>query len=197
MKKEDREQRFITEVRAINSDSDTEMILEGYAAVYGDTANIGGWFNETIERGAFEGADLTDVPLKYNHNDGTPILARTRNKSLELIPDDKGLKIRATLLDTSDAVDMYKRVKAGLIDKMSFAFTVDEETWDYNTEPITRKINKFRKIYDVSVVDVPAYDGTGIYARSAELLESNRPPKPEGRKKVNADIAGLMVMYRS
>ncbi len=153
-----------------------KMIIEGYAAVYDDETLIGSedfGFFERIEKGAFEGANMKDVPLKYNHSDAVPILARTRNKSLELKTDDKGLFIRAELLDTQDNIDMYKRIKAGLIDKMSFAFTVrkDGETWEKGKTP-KRSIKQFDRIFDVSVVDVPAYEGTSIYARSLELADA-------------------------
>ena len=66
---------------------ENKLIIEGYAALYDSETFIGydGWgFYEVIEKGAFEGADLRDVPLKYNHLDAVPILARTRNKSLVL-----------------------------------------------------------------------------------------------------------------
>ena len=157
-------------------DDGTEgLIIEGYAAVYDSFADIGGMFTETIERGAFDHADMRDVPLKYNHVDNVPILARTRNKSLTLIPDEKGLKIRAELLDTTDGVDMYKRIKAGLIDKMSFAFTIPEggDTWtrDENGNK-TRTIKRFDRVFDVSVVDMPAYEDTNIFARSKELADA-------------------------
>ena len=152
------------------------MVIEGYAAVYDSETMIGDpeWgFYERIEKGAFDKADLRDVPLKYNHCDAVPILARTRNKSLTLTPDEKGLKIRAELLDTTEGVDMYKRIKAGLIDKMSFAFTVREsdEEWEKGKPP-HRTIKRFDRIFDVSVVDFPAYEDTSIYARTKELAEA-------------------------
>lgn len=159
----------------VKRDDGTEgLIIEGYAAVYDETADIGGMFNETIARGAFDSADMRDVPLKYNHVDNVPILARTRNKSLVLMPDEKGLKIRAELLDTTDGVDMYKRIKAGLIDKMSFAFTIADggETWERKDGAKFRTITKFDKIFDVSVVDSPAYENTSIFARSKEIADA-------------------------
>ena len=160
------------------SEDEGKMVIEGYAAVYDSETLIGDetWgFYERIAKGAFEGANMKDVPLKYNHENAVPILARTRNKSLTLTPDDKGLKIRAELLDTTDGVDMYKRIKAGLIDKMSFAFTVREEVVsDQDKTTPKRTIKKFDRIFDVSVVDTPAYDDTSIYARSRELSEGWR-----------------------
>lgn len=148
------------------------LIIEGYAAVYNSLADIGGWFDEIIAPAAFDGADMRDVPMKYNHSDVVPILARTRNNSLTLTPDERGLHVRAELLDTTDGVDMYKRIKAGLIDKMSFAFTIANDVWDEVDGKRRRTILKFDRIFDVSVVDVPAYDETSIFARSKEIADA-------------------------
>lgn len=168
---------FNISYREAEGEEVAKMIIEGYAAVYNSETIIGfdDWaFKEVIERGAFDGANLKDVPLKYNHSDEVPILARTRNKSLKLTVDDKGLKIYAELLDTTDGIDMYKRIKAGLIDKMSFAFTVSDEEIDTSGKMPIRRIKKFDKIFDVSVVDTPAYEDTSVFARSRELAEAWR-----------------------
>lgn len=170
-----------------------KMIIEGYAAVYDSETNIGGMFTETIAKGAFDDANIKDVPLKYNHSDVVPILARTRNKSLTLTPDDKGLKIRAELLDTTDSRDMFTRIKAGLLDKMSFAFSVnpDGETWTTDDNGFQRRtITKFDRIFDVSVVDTPAYDETEIYARSKAIADANAQT-PDGAKIDTAEKRGL------
>lgn len=183
-------------------DGSGKMIIEGYAALYDDETLIGSedfGFFERIEKGAFDGANMKDVPLKYNHSDAVPILARTRNKSLELKTDDKGLFIRAELLDTQDNIDMYKRIKAGLIDKMSFAFTVksEGETWEKGKIP-KRSIKKFDRIFDVSVVDIPAYENTSIYARSLEMCETFKgtveTEKSEKRK--DYSISNLIKQYK-
>lgn len=177
-----------------------KMIIEGYAAVYDQEALIGDedyGFYERIAKGAFDGANMKDVPLKYNHSDNVPILARTRNKSLELKTDDKGLFIRAELLDTQDNIDMYKRIQAGLIDKMSFAFTVkaDGQEWERGKVP-KRTIKKFDRIFDVSIVSEPAYDGTSVFARSLELANSHIvEEKAESKKDTNINI--LITQYRS
>ena len=163
-----------------------KLIIEGYASIYDSETLIGDedWgFYERIEKGAFEKANMKDVPLKYNHSDDVPILARTRNKSLVLTPDEKGLHVHAELLDTTDGVDMYKRIKAGLIDKMSFAFTIAKGGDEYKSESGKiphRTIKQFERIYDVSVVDNPAYEETSICARSRELVEAWRGKKPDG-----------------
>lgn len=190
---------FKIEMRKDDDADSDKMIIEGYAAVFDSETLIGSedWgFYESIDKRAFEGANMKDVPLKYNHSDAVPILARTRNKSLELSVDDKGLFIRAELLDTQDSVDMYKRIKAGLIDKMSFAFTVKDEDVRYvKDENPHRKILKFDRIFDVSVVDTPAYDDTSIYARSLEHAEAWKRQAEAEKGKTNYYIKSLITMY--
>ena len=91
----------IREVRAIDND---KMIIEGYAIVFDEPTDIG--YVEVIERGALDNCDMRDVCLKYNHEDTWLIMARTRNKSLQLSVDDHGLKIYAELIDTQTNRDV-------------------------------------------------------------------------------------------
>jgi len=112
---------------------------------------------------------MKDVILKYNHDDSHLLLARTRNNSLQLKIDDKGLWIRAELIDTTSNIDVYKSVQARLLDKMSVAFTVEKDEKDYDNN--TRRILQFDKIFDVSIVDVPFYDTTEVSARSLQNQE--------------------------
>lgn len=150
------------------------MVLEGYAIVFGQETLIGDGkrgFREVILPGALEGADMTDVPLRYNHADSFLTMAGTKNGSLKLIPDEKGLRIVAELLDTQANRDVYKMVRSGLLDKMSFAFTVKAQEWDRGGEMPLRKIASIERLYDVSIVDLPAYEGTSVYSRSLELAE--------------------------
>lgn len=161
-----KEIRMVTgEFRAIESPD--EMIIEGYPITFNAPATHFG-MTEVIDAMALEGTDLTDVPLRYNHEESFLILARTRNGSLELSVDDVGLKMRASLLDTSSNIDIYKSIQAGLLDKMSFAFTVDEEEDDFDFETDTRTIKRIKKLWDVSVVDVPYYDSTSVGARKMD-----------------------------
>ena len=103
------------------------------------------------------------------------LMARTRNNSLQLIKDERGLKIVAELIDTQSNRDIYKSIQEGLIDKMSFAFTVSDrgDNWTYGDDETLREVTGIKKLYDVSVVDTPFYDTTSVFARSFELLENN------------------------
>ena len=156
-------------------ENEGKMILEGYAIVFEQETLIGDeerGFKEVISRTALTETLMRDVPLKYNHMDSFLILARTKNKSLVLEVDNIGLKVRAELLDTHSNEDVYKMVRAGLLDKMSFAFTVAKQSWDRSGKVPVRRIESIDRLYDVSVVDVPAYEGTSIYSRSLELVDA-------------------------
>ena len=138
---------------------DGKMEIKGYAAVFNSPETYG--YTEVIDSRAFDGADMSDVVLRYNHNDSFMVLARTRNHSLNLNVDEKGLMIDATLQDDiTDHRNIFNAIKSGLIDKQSFAFTVDEDNYDYDTD--TRTITKIGKVFDVSVVDQPFYNATDV-----------------------------------
>lgn len=169
-------ERRLIEMRAVEND-DNKMLIEGYAIMFDKptTHQYGSRkFTETIKKGALDKTDMKDVPMRYNHNDNVMIMARTRNKSLKLTVDEKGLKVEADLLDTQSNRDLYKAIKEGLIDKMSFAFNVADggDTWTFGEKETTREVNNIAKLWDVSVVDTPFYDSTSVYTRSFELLES-------------------------
>lgn len=138
---------------------DGKMEIKGYAAVFNSPETYD--YTEVIDSKAFDDADMSDVVLRYNHNDSFMVLARTRNKSLNLSVDEKGLMIDATLQDDiTEHKNIYNAIKSGLIDKQSFAFTVEEDNYDYDTD--TRTITKIGKLFDVSVVDQPFYNATDV-----------------------------------
>ena len=156
---------------------ESRMVIEGYPIVFDKEAFIGGddwgWW-EKVDRHAFDETDMSDVVFRYNHNDNFEILARTRNKSLTLSVDDKGVFMHAELIDTNTNRDIYKMVKEKLLTEGSFAFTVTDHKIEgsKNGRP-QRTITGIGKLFDVSVCDNGAYgDLTEIYARSRDLVET-------------------------
>jgi HK97 family phage prohead protease len=144
------------------------MMLEGYAALYNDVTQIGN-FREMIAPGAFREVMDDDVRLLLNH-DGAP-LARTKNGTLKLTDDEKGLHYRAELVDTQAGRDLYTMVQRGDITQSSFGFTIGEQEI---SEDGTRVITLVSRLLDVSPVSFPAYVNTEVSARSEGATE-----KPE------------------
>jgi uncharacterized protein len=162
----------------VRADEDGNTI-EGHAAVFDQRTNIGGWFYEIIERGAFNGTDFDDVLFSTNHDLRKIPLARSRrnnvNSTLQLSVDEKGLYIKAKL-DTennSEAKSLYSSVNRGDMDGMSFIFWVKDEKWeDLDSDMPTRRIQKIKKVMEVSAVTFPAYSGTDINARDKQALDN-------------------------
>lgn len=171
------------------------MIVEGYAAVFNSRTLLweseysGYRYMEEIAPGAFDGADLSRTVFKYNHDDSGLVLARASNNTLSLSTDEHGLKVRAEIADTTTGRDLYTLIKRGDLDKMSFGFTISGQTVEEDKEnkEYIRRITAFDTIYDVSVVDFPAYDDTSIEARSdqAEFFkELEKKEMAERRRKL-------------
>ncbi|MBB6675987.1 HK97 family phage prohead protease [Cohnella lubricantis] len=171
----DREFReFEFEIRAAAAGEGTEeeaLYVEGYAVRFNEVTVLWEYDNiqykEKVDPGALRDADMSDVIFNYNH--GGKVMARTRNKTLELKVDSKGLFIRARLDGTEEGRKLYEEIKGGYIDRMSYAYTTLETSYDSETR--TRTILRIKKLYDVSAVDIPAYDTTSISARSAFEME--------------------------
>ena len=151
-----------------------ELYVEGYAVRFDSPTVLfeygGTEYKEQIDRHAFDGALMEDVIFNYNH--GGKVLARTRNDTLWLTVDDTGVFVRARLDGTEEGRKLYEEIAGGYIDRMSFAFTVREE--GYDEEDYLWTIQKVKRLYDVSAVDIPAYDDTSITARRAAVEDSQR-----------------------
>ena len=160
---------------SIDDSQDQKMLIQGYAIRFNEPAVFdvdGVEYREVIDPRALDKTDMRDVPLRYNHSDNVMVMARTRNKTLQLIKDDEGLRILADLANTTAGRDLYELIKRGDVDKMSFAFTVARD--DYDVETRTRRILAVDKIFDVSAVDSPAYETTSISVRSYFEAEAEK-----------------------
>jgi hypothetical protein len=194
---------MIKEVRLADvkfEEAEGKMTLEGYAIIFNQETLIGNeehGFMESIDHRALQNAQMKDVPMKYNHMDSFLIIARTKNKSLTLSVDNIGLKVQAELVDTQSNQDIYKMVRSGLLDKMSFAFTVEEQTWNKEGKIPKRTITKIGRLYDVSVVDTPAYDSTSIYARSLESMDVELKAMELEEQKKHVDVMKKKIRIKT
>ena len=194
---------FVFEVRAENNEQYGDFIT-GRPIVYNSRTDIGG-FDEIIESGALDNADLRDVRFLVNHNTDMIPLARSRNNNanstMQMSIDSDGMNIRVNL-DTennTDARNLYSAIKRGDIDGMSFMFTVDGDSWDaLESEHPTRHINKIGKVFEVSAVTFPAYPETTISARAAETLESARATLESAKRSgENIEVERLKAIIKT
>lgn len=192
------------EVRAAEpteGENPTAMIIEGKAITFEDETLLfhDKWDDkdvfEKIDRRALEGADVSDVFLKYNHSDQIMVMARTKNKTLHLITKEDGLYIRAELANTTAGRDLYELVKRGDIDKMSFAFSIEQERTDEDADKVTYTVMKIRKLYDVAAVPLPAYDNTQLYARRLGDVETRRT-EAEAKKQAELKLQRQRAMLK-
>ncbi len=184
--KPDREYRSLNEFAAAENEPYT---VRGYASTFEPYVlfSIDGTdYSERIERGAFAEADMRDVVFLYNHEG--QVMARSKNKTLEVGEDEKGLWIKADLGSTARSKEMYDEIRSGLVDQMSFAFTVAPDGERYDRDTHTRVITRVKKIYDVSAVTYPANPDTSISARSffdgeiAKELEERQAAEERARR---------------
>ena len=170
--KENREYRNLTvEARAVEDQGDEKRIVTGYASTFDEPYVLydgDGWkYLEVVDRGAFDNTDMSDVIMQYDHRGR--VFARTRNNTLTVTPDDKGLFIEADLGGTEIGRELYEEIRGGYTDRMSFGFTVNGEyeesqKTDEGVRIYIRHITSVQKLYDVSAVSLPANDGTSIEA---------------------------------
>jgi len=155
----------------LRMDGDKQTVV-GYGAVFNSMSNDLGGFREFIAPNAFEGRLKDDVRFLINH-EGMP-LARTTNGTLRLSVDEKGLRYEADMPNTSTARDLMELLKNGTISQSSFAFTVEEDSWEVKDGINIRTIDKVSQLYDVSSVTYPAYNSasSAVALRSLEEWKS-------------------------
>lgn len=158
----------------IADDDGEEYLVEGYATVFNQPYLLweedGYKVYEQVDARAFDGCDMSDVIMQYNHEGR--VFARMSNGTLTCRPDDYGLLTRALLGGTEIGRQLYDEIKGGYTDQMSFGFVVAEdvreivENNETNEVTITRTIKRIQKLYDVSAVSIPANPATSIAART-------------------------------
>jgi HK97 family phage prohead protease len=142
------------------------MTFVGYAAKFNSPSEDLGGFVETIEPGAFRRSlrSRNDVKLLVNHDTGR-VLASSRSGTMRLYEDETGLRVEASLPNTSDGRDMAELLKRGDLNKMSFGFAVQKDSW--NNEMTERTLKSVR-LFEVSIVAFPAYAATEALVRSLD-----------------------------
>jgi len=199
-KKELERRSYNCEVRAEQDEKGN--IITGRPIVYNSRTDLG-YFDEIIEGGALNGANLTDVRFLVNHDVSKIPLARSRrnngNSTMQLSVDEQGMTIivRLDVENNSEARALYSAVQRGDITGMSFMFAVKDEEWsDLDTDHPTRHIRAISTVVEVSAVTFPAYESTDIQARSKEALENARSAlenvRQQNAESVDTDLLNLL-----
>jgi len=181
------------EVRIEEREGEAPKIV-GHAAVFNQEANIGGMFREMVAPGAFAKSlkEKDDVRGLFNH-DANFILGRTKSGTLKLSEDKDGLRTEITPPDTQLVRDLVlEPMRRGDIDKMSFGFEAKAQEWrdGEDGEPDLRIITE-AKLWDVSAVTFPAYDGTDVAVRSHDEYIKN---KKDSRQSINNKKRRLKII---
>ena len=164
------------EIRS-DEEKDSEVYAEGYALVFNSWSEDLGGFVETIEPSALEGSDLSDVRALFNHN-ADKVLARSSAGTLDLETDEKGLKFRFKIPNTSYGKDIAENLKNGNIDQCSFGFVLDDngDSFDFDEKRsiYQRTLKKIKSVMDISLVTYPAYSSTSAAPalRSIDKIEN-------------------------
>lgn len=184
---ETRERVFEFNIETRSDDKNGNHIT-GMPIVFNARTNLG-WYDEIIEEGALDDADLKDVRFLVNHDTSKLPLARSRNNNenstMQMTVGKDGMSIRVNL-DTennSDARNLYSAVSRGDVTGMSFMFGIDDQEWEeLESEHPTRRIKKISRVLEVSAVTFPAYEQTEISARDKASLEEARAALESARK---------------
>ena len=180
--------------------AEPSFFVEGYASTFqpyvlmtiDDTD-----YSERIEPNAFDGADMSDVVFRVDHQG--PVYARTSAGSVEVWTDEHGLAMRADLGRTHRSRELFADIEAGNYPQMSFAFSVAEDHYDKATH--TRIIDRIAKVYDVSPVAFPANPTTElsvstrdwfngvIEAEKAERLEEERRERQKQKIRILLEVS--------
>lgn len=140
-------------------------IVEGYATTFDVPYDFGyRGAKECICKSALAEADMSDVIFQFDHQG--MVMARQRNNTLAVMCDDHGLYVKADLSGSAEGRNLHEAIKNGLVDRMSWAFIVADDGWDYDPNTRTSYVTKVSKVFDVSAVSIPANEDTEIKARS-------------------------------
>lgn len=160
------------ELRMVQSD-DGIGTAAGYAVLWNNRTDIGGWWTEQFAPGCFtRSLGERDVVALHSHDDSRPVGRRSRG-TLRLNEDDRGLAFENDLPDTSDGRDLKVQLERGDIEGMSFRFVARKQEWDETVDPPLRTIQE-ADLIEVTYTAFPAYPDTEAGMRSLEQIRNER-----------------------
>ena len=177
-------QRMEVRMQNAHMNDEGDMIVSGYVnetETLSQELGMTKRFVEKISKGAFQRAlsEATgDIDFLAEHDSST-VLASTKNGTLELVEDDKGLLMRAKIINTSTGRDWYEMIRSGLITNMSFGFRAIKDTWKSVTQGLSERTISELELYEVSAVRNPAYAQSSISSRGIDMSDEEVPDNIE------------------
>ena len=171
-------------------ESEEERLIEGYFALYEQETELFDGIFEIITKGAFDNTLNNDVRALWNHNTQF-VLGRSKNGSLQLKTDEKGLFGIIKLPKTQYAEDLHELVKRGDIDQCSFGFNIlAEDLEELASGGYRWRINEI-DLHEISVVTFPAYENTTVQARAKEVEQLEQRKLQAKKEELSKRIKGL------
>ncbi len=167
-----------------------ERVVEGYFALYEQETELFPNSYEIISKGAFDNTLNNDIRALWNHNTQY-VLGRSKNGSLQLQADEKGLFGTIKLPKTQYAEDLYELVNRGDIDQASFGFDILEEEFEELANGGYRWRIKQIELHEISVVTFPAYENTSVKARSKQIEKFEERKLQETKDALSKRLKGL------
>lgn len=162
--------------------SEGDMIVAGYVnqtEQFSQELGLAKRFKEKISKGAFQRAiskSDRDIDFLAEH-DSSVVLASTKNGTLDLKEDDKGLYMEARVINTSAGRDWYEMISSGLITNMSFGFQSINDEWRSVGENLFERTINDLELFEVSAVRNPAYAQSSISNRGFDTSDEDIVPE--------------------
>jgi uncharacterized protein len=171
-------------------ESDNERTIEGYFALYESETELFDGIYEIITKGAFDNTLNNDIRALWNHNTQY-VLGRSKNGSLSLKADEKGLFGTIKLPNTGYAEDLYELVQRGDIDQASFGFNIlNEDIEELASGGYRWRINEI-DLHEISVVTFPAYENTTVQARAKQVEQMEERKLQAKKDELSKRLKGL------
>ena len=186
----------------VREDGTTTRYISGYAVVFEQNSRpLYDYFVEQIARGAFDNCDMSDVIMVVDHSrDVRDVLARSKDGkgSLEITIDERGVKFRFAVPNTSTGNDIAELVERGDLSECSFAFVAKRDEWtfdkDFDGETYHfRKVLEVERLIDLAIVVRGAYPQTSVENEMRALAENIRKERTAQAKTYTPPTMGVRL----
>jgi len=170
-------------VQQTEMSSNGDMLVSGYVNMTNTLSYELGFVDRFVEKiapGAFSKAiaralsEGEDIDFLAEHDDSL-VLASTKNATLKLNEDEKGLFMEAKIINTGTGRDYYEMIKSGIVTNMSFGFYALEDTWKFIEDDLYERTVTDLELFEVSAVRRPAYAASTISSRGLDIAKDEVP----------------------